>query len=96
MNNYVDVLNMIKQFTDLDNMKFVFFNKKQLAVFKNLGTPDDPINHDRGLKKNKRFNIQAHPNEHSEKILQFLDKNNEKTFNCINRRLYKYFMENIK
>lgn len=44
MYKYIDVLQIMKQFHELQLLKFVLFNKKQLAIFQNIGMPEYPFN----------------------------------------------------
>ena len=95
MNNYIDVLNIMRQFHELEKMKFVMFNKKQLSVFQNVGNPDDPIHNRKELKVNQIYELQYDSQGQEKKINEFLMQDHMNGDNVINKRLLKFYLEQL-
>ena len=49
VNDYTDIVNFAKTICEVDKLKFVLFNSKQLALFNLISPPENPLNPD--LKK---------------------------------------------
>lgn len=62
---------MIKQFHELQLLKFVLFNKKQLAIFQNIGMPEDPFNKNKVSRVNDFHIFQLDFKEQKTKAKEF-------------------------
>jgi hypothetical protein len=71
MYRYIDVLQMMKQFHELQLIKFVLFNKKQLAIFQNIGMPEDPFNKNKVSRVNDFHFFQQDFKEQKNKAKEF-------------------------
>lgn len=92
MNNYIDVLQMMRQFHELERLKFVLFNKKQLAIFQNIGIPEDPFNRKNfSLRLNSFYDFQYDINKQRIKAQEFLEQPKNFENSKISNRLKKMF-----
>jgi hypothetical protein len=90
---YIDILKIVKNLQDFNKMKYVLFNKKQLAVFNLI---EDPVYEHDGDKKasklTKTIKFEMNKMELQEKAIEFLcEEESERDKNIISRRLYKLF-----
>ena len=90
--NYLDVLQMVKHFHEIDKLKFVLFNKKQLSVFLNIGLPDDPLQRVKSLKINNMYDFQNETEKQNKKIMEFFKNENKINSDIMNKRLKKLYI----
>lgn len=86
MNNYIDVLQMMRQFHEMERLKFVLFNKKQLAIFQNIGIPEDPLHKKFDIRLNNFYDFQYDHKAQKKKAKEFFI-NKKKTINGNESRL---------
>jgi hypothetical protein len=79
MNNYIDVLQMMRQFHELERLKFVLFNKKQLAIFQNIGIPEDPLHKKIDIRLNNFYDFQYDHKAQKKKAKEFFIKERKTT-----------------
>jgi hypothetical protein len=93
MNNYIDVLQMMRQFHELERMKFVLFNKKQLAIFQNIGIPEDPFNKKNYIRLNNFYDFQYDNKAQKKKAKEFFTKDRKNTNDSkLTTRLKKLYL----
>jgi hypothetical protein len=94
MNNYIDVLQMMRQFHELERLKFVLFNKKQLAIFQNIGIPEDPFGKNSLVRMNSFYSFQYDHKAQKKKVKEFFNNTNRNNENDskISSRLKKMFI----
>jgi hypothetical protein len=90
---YIDILKIVKNLQDFNKMKYVLFNKKQLAIFNLI---EDPVyDHDDNKKRSKltkTIKFEMNKMQLKEKAIEFLcEEESERDKNIISRRLYKLF-----
>jgi hypothetical protein len=92
LNNYIDVLQMMRQFYELERLKFILFNKKQLAIFQNIGIPEDPFSRKKlNLRVNTFYDFQYDYQAQKIKAQEFFKKPTYSENSKINSRLKKMF-----
>ncbi len=94
MNNYIDVLQMMRQFHELERLKFVLFNKKQLAIFQNIGIPEDPFSKKSLARMNSFYSFQYDHKAQKKKVKEFFNNTNKNNQDDskISSRLKKMFI----
>jgi hypothetical protein len=93
MYNYIDVLQMMKQFHELERLKFVMFNKKQLSIFQNIGIPEDPLHHKKIEGINSLYKFQYDQTAQKKKAQEFFKDDGENDTK-IDQRLKKFYLNN--
>jgi hypothetical protein len=92
MNNYIDVLQMMRQFHELERLKFVLFNKKQLAIFQNIGIPEDPFSRKNfTMRINNFYDFQYDNKAQKIKAQEFFEQGKILDNSKISTRLKKMF-----
>jgi hypothetical protein len=92
MYKYIDVLQMMRQFHELQLLKFVLFNKKQLAIFENIGMPEDPFSKNKFSKINELNYFQQNAKEQKVKAKEFFSGDNGLNDSKISKRLKKLYL----
>lgn len=92
MNNYIDVLQMMKQFHELERIKFVLFNKKQLSIFQNVGVPEDPLHMKKLDKINTLYKFQYDKNAQKKKAQEFFTTTQGENESILDKRLKKLYL----
>ncbi len=92
MYNYIDVLQMMRQFHELERLKFVLFNKKQLAIFQNIGIPEDPFNKKNLERLNTFYDFQYDTKAQKRKAKEFFRKDKFGSESKVTLRLKKLYL----
>ena len=83
---------MMRQFYELERLKFILFNKKQLAIFQNIGIPEDPFSRKKlNLRVNTFYDFQYDYQAQKIKAQEFFKKPTYSENSKINSRLKKMF-----
>ena len=56
MSNYIDVMQMMRQFHELERLKLIILDRQQLSAFENIGIPEDPFS-DKNLNKSNMLHV---------------------------------------
>jgi hypothetical protein len=94
MHNYIDVLQMMKQFHELERLKFVLFNKKQLSIFQNIGIPEDPLHMKKIDRINTLYKFQYDKNAQKKKAQEFFKDTQGENESKLDQRLKKLYLNN--
>lgn len=94
MHNYIDVLQMMKQFHELERLKFVLFNKKQLSIFQNIGIPEDPLHLKKIDRINTLYKFQYDKNAQKKKAQEFFKDTQGENESKLDQRLKKLYLNN--
>ena len=82
----------MRQFHELQLIKFVLFNKKQLAIFENIGMPEDPFSKNKISKINDLNYFQQNAKEQKVKAKEFFSGINNLNESKISKRLKKLYL----
>jgi hypothetical protein len=90
---YTDILNIVMNLQDFKKLKYILFNKKQLAIFNMIGDPSIPLGNRQSSTMTQRtqFEIDIEAQKTKAKEFLFMDYGKMREED-VNRRLFKLFM----